>query len=372
MSTEDWDEDDDLSEEEFDAKYAEEWEDDGDVITIEAHLEAMEKLGIDTREHDRRYFCLQRKGSSYFGDYPAIYFKRVTLNDPYRIEQLRWKTQLNSSKHWDRVMVLRQEILKLGGECFIPVDPKDLDEDLDTNDNLSEEEREEEREKRSLPRRVHVEESQDGSHHCNYDNQFWCYEEPRHEGTEMEVIAAAAALGEWEQVTKPERLKRAEDPAKLALGARYEHEMDRGQALRDKCGHLDKLLAQSIMSIGVLPQGTSLADQLVRVFLNDRIYYFKVKHGDYYQAEYNLWPRPSDLADIRPPRRFEIDDSVVGLKDEAVRSRFGEPIKKSKGEGKASIWHYPKGRIVFSHDGGYYAEVIKIEKTQPAGSCSLG
>jgi hypothetical protein len=358
---EDWeDEDADLSEEEFDAKYSED-DEDGVVLTEEEHRAMMTKLGYDTRWNDPSYIRLRQGGDYRFRkSSPDVYIKRVTLNDPRRIERLRWKAYLNVKAIWARRAALREEIVATaGGECFVPADPHDHSLD-------DEEISEPERERYSLPSRVVVEEARDSGHYINTDHDFWKYQEPEHNGTEMEFIAAAAHLGEWEQVIKPDRIKRSQDPAKLALGARYRHNQLREYALSDKCHLLNEMLSFSIIETGVLPYGHHFVDKRVMVRLNGRIYFFKVKR-DYQQSDYDLWPHPGDLDEVFPPSQFWVDDSLLGLKSNHVQTRLGEPIERRSTDDDQSVWVYPDGEIVLSGHG-YYSKVLEVRPLQPAGA----
>lgn len=355
---EDWeDEDADLSEEEFDAKYAD--DEDGVVLTEEEHRAMMTKLVYDTRWNDPSYIRL-RQGNSYgVRKTSDVYIKRVTLSEPYRIERLRWKAYLNIKALWARRAALSEEIVAAGGECFVPVDPHD--HSLDGEDVS-----EPERERYSLPSRVVVEEARGGGHYFSHDYDFWKYQEPEHNGTEMEVIAAAAHLGEWEQVIKPDRIERSQDPVKLALGARYRHNQTREYALTDKCHLLNEMLSFSIIETGILPHGLDFVDKQVLVHLNGRNYFFKVKRG-YQQPAYDLWPLPDDLDDVVPPTRFMVDESLVGLKSNHVQTRLGEPIKRRSTDDDQSVWVYPDGEIVLS-GSGYYSKVLEVRPLQPAGA----
>ena len=333
---EDWDEDDEA------------WEDE-EPLTEEEHLDLMRANGVDTRGFDPRYVCL-RRGDTY-SRRSSFFVKRTTLNDPQRIERLRWKAYLNYQNHFACGSDIADGIIALGGECFIPVDWDELNAD----DELSEEQRE----RLSHPRRVYAEKSRHGcGYSINYDDRFWGYEEPRHSDTEMEVLAAAGALGEWEQITKPERVGRAKDPAKLALGARYRHHEARGWALGAKCQLLNEMLSRSIIMTGILPPGPEFADRTVRVHLNGRIYFLKVRL-DYQQPEYERWPMPDDPGDVYPPAKFKIDNSLIGLRPEAVMTRFGEPTKKLR-KGKTEVWYYPEGQVVFDGVDNYYARVTGV------------
>jgi hypothetical protein len=280
---------------------------DVEVMTMEEHYASM---GMDYREHDPNYYCIRQ--ASHYGYYSkskktSVYVKRTTLNHPVRIEALRWKAYLNYAKHWDRQEVLVEELEATPDkEAFIPVDEEELKEDWfagPDGDTMTEEEREE----HCRPRRVLIREDRDGSPcHATYDDSFWKYDPPEFdEEVAMEVIAAAGCHGEWELVTLPARIKRAEDPAKLDLGRRYQHEVRRGHALEDKCYLLNRMLEVSIVNSDVLPSADHPVPKMVRVRLNSRLYFFKVGRGGHRSAESNLWPVPDDHDEIEITGSFE-------------------------------------------------------------------
>jgi len=284
----------------------EEWDDGGsETMTMEEHYASM---GMDFREWNPHYYCLRRASNSTFSSNRrnAVYVKRTTLDHPVRIEALRWKAYLNYAKHWDRKAVLTAEMETLPDkECFIPPDQEELKEWFEgkDGDTLTEEERE----RHCRPRRVLVrEEDRSEDHFADYDDSFWDYEMPKHDKeVAMEVIAAYGCLGEWELVTLPAQIKRSEDPVKLDLGRRYQHEIRRGHALEDKCYLLNELLVASILNSDVLPKDVLLIPKMVQIRLNGRLYFFKVGRGGHRTAETNLWPVPDDYDEIEITESFE-------------------------------------------------------------------
>lgn len=274
-------------------------EDEGCVaVTEEEYYAELRERGIDTREWDPAYYCL-RRASTGLVKKPAVFVKRETLLDAIRIERLRWKAYLNYARHMDRQEALTQEMKALPDqECFIPVDEEELQQSIEEFKKRGEPLSEEDIHRYSRPRRAYVQDDYSGETWSSYDDRFWDYEEPEHDKqVAMEVIAAAGCLGEWELVTLPAREKRAQDPVKLDLGARWQYETRRGLALQDKCYLLNELLTASILNSDLLPEGPAHVQKLVRVRLNERIYFFKI--GRHHKsAEHGLWPVPSDYDEV--------------------------------------------------------------------------
>jgi hypothetical protein len=359
-------EDEDLTEEEFDTKYGDE---DPCEIGCEEHLKWCDDLGIDKREYDDRFIQFRRGRTRH----DTRYIRRTTLNDPQRIERLRWKAYQNYEAHFDRHKLLKKEIAALGGECFIPHNPvsfaREMKEMEERGDPLSEEDMY----RYSQPRRVHIAKCYAADDYVTYGDHFWEYRPPKHGGTDMEVIAAAGALGEWEKITRPDREKRSQDPAKLALGKRYQHEVRRGQQTESRCYELNEILGLSVVLTGLLPKGPTRHQRVVMVHLNGRIYPFKVGQGQNGEPDSTSWPVPSDYDPIHPPAQFKIDDSLVGLTREHIQTRFGQPSEISHPTNKSQAWHYPTGIIRFGDGSGLGSKVLSVE-TEPAGAetCSLG
>lgn len=355
--------DDDLTEEEFDAKYGEDCE----VMTMEQHLDWCAEAGVDSRAYDDRYIVIRR--ANIYNNTGGIYVKRTSLGSPYRIERLRWKAFKNYERHWERSLAIADEVKASDNqECFIPHDPVSFKQQLKEAEERDDPLTDEQIEHYSYPRRVHNRKMSCDDDYVTYDDDFWEYQEPSHGNTEMEVIAAAGALGEWEQIIKPERIKRSKDPVKLALGARYEHEVGRGFALRERCHSFNRMLELAIVMTGTLPEGPRRYQKKVKVHLNGRIYFFNVGRQNPTAAD-DLWPTPGDLDDITPPKRFVVDQSLVGLGRDQVRTRLGEPAKVTMSD-ERTVWHYGEDQVFFETKG-HYAKVVEV---QPAGAvgCSSG
>lgn len=277
------------------------WDDeDEDCVTVtqEEYLAELYGRGIDAREWDPNFYCLRRASTSTYNPSPAIYVRRETLLEPIRIERLRWRAYLNYAKNIEVRAGLKDEMKKLpDAECFVPHDEEEFQKSVEESAARGEPLTEAQIERYSHPRRVHVE-ADYSDDWVRYDDDFWTYEEPEHDKeVAMEVIAAAGCLGEWEQVTLPARIERAKDPAKLALGARWQHASHREIRLQDRCFLFNQLLAASILNSDVLPEGPRLVQKLIRVRLNDRIYYFNVgRHSK--SANFDLWPVPSDYDEV--------------------------------------------------------------------------
>ena len=277
----------------------------GELVPYSDYLEELRELGHDPRQYDHEnYHCLRHRDA--YRDKAAVYIKKATLTDPLRIEEIRWKAFQNYESHFVRNELLSAEIRSAPDkECFIPVDWDDLNKTIkkykEDNEPLSEEDIE----RYSHPRRVASIEGISGEQWTSYDDNFWEYREPKHAGTDMEVIAAAAHLGEWEQIFKPARVKRSEDPAKVDLGRRWKHEERRGTALREKCYLLNEMLSVSILLSTVLPKGPIRHQKLVWVTLNGRRYPFNVGRG-YNTAEDKLWPVSGDYNEITIVGKIEL------------------------------------------------------------------
>jgi len=343
-----------------------EWEEVAeDAVPQEVWLAEMAADGREVRHWDPAWTTLRRGGWGSNGKCNDVFIKKATLGQLHRIERLRWRALLAIQTLWIRRYELRKEIAALSeSECFIPVDPDDLakwkkEEEAEEN---GEPLTEKEIARYSQPRRVHIE--VDGeTHHISRDDDYFLYEAPEHNGTEMEVIAAATHQGEWEQDILPARLKRASDPAKLAMGTRWRRLGQREIAQSTKCHHMNEMLALAISTVGVLPDGPEHIRKRVNVRLNGRAYPFKVNRG-YVEPDYPLWPVPDDLSEIVPPEQFVLDDSLIGVREDAVQARLGEPESKDK-----SGWHYPAGTVVFNGKSGYYVKVVEVRQRRPAG-CS--
>lgn len=233
------------------------------------------------REWDPNYYCLRRPDNSSFAPKdrrPGIFVSRETLLEPLRIERLRWKACVNYQKHLSRNAKLIEEIADLPNrECFIPPPSRKVEAE------------------KSYPERVYAECDHNGVVCVTHDSSFWNFEEPEHDPmVDMEVLAAAAAEGKWRRESLPEMLKRASDPVKLAVRARYQHETDRGRHLRDRHRLANDLLAASIINSDLLPKGPRYYRRLVRVRLNDRVYFFKTGCS-FKEAAFDIWPEPDDF-----------------------------------------------------------------------------
>ena len=252
--------------------------------------EFCEEQGLDSRVWDPNYVCIRRAETGRYSR-PGVYVRKETLLDPLRIEKLRWKAYLNLKNGWEATFKLKEEVcLQEHKECFIPPDL----EAVSKIENISEEEVWQ----YSQPRRVSHQETHGLSDYITYDDDFWIPPNPKHdEQVAMEVIAAAAVMGDWDHKTLPDRLTRSQDPVKLALGARWHHTQEREAALLAKCHDLNKLLARAILCSELLPKSDLYIHKMVRVHMNERIYYFKTGRG-HKAAEYDLWPEPADLTDV--------------------------------------------------------------------------
>jgi hypothetical protein len=281
----------------------------GDSIPYSEYLKMLREDGYDPRQFDHEnYICLRREGRSFDRDAPAVYIKKTTLLEPLRIERLRWQAQVNWSAHFDRQRKLVEELKGMPGqECFIPHDPVKFAESMKRYEERGDPFTPEDIERYGHPRRIAMGEMSSGETYSSYDDDFWDYEAPEHAGTDMEAIAAAAHLGEWEQIIKPSRIERSKDPTKLDLGARWQHEARREMALGRKAGLLNDMLARSICLSTLLPEGPSRFRERVWVVLNGRRYAFLV--GQHYKSpDMDLWPNTRSLADIVVTGKIELKE----------------------------------------------------------------
>jgi len=339
-----------------------EWEEDDCVpYSQEELLAELKSKGMEWRHSDPTYICMRRRGWGI--NSKDNFVKKATLGHLHRIERLRWQCYLNMRTLWARRHNLRREISDTDNcECFVPVDWDEL-ENWKKGHKGEEPLTEEEIAQRSHPMRVRVEPHGDDSYTIGrHHGDFFAYEEPKHSGTEMEVIAAATHLGEWEQEILPDRIKRSQDPVKLALGKRWQHLEDRETALMAKCHFMNELLSLAIMTLEILPEGPDYVRKRSHVRLNGRAYPFDVGQS-YSEPAFKFWPMPDDLNDVSPPESFAVDESLVGIRADAVQARLGEPDRVD-----GLMWIYASGTVIFA-GSSYYGKVVeRIEQPQPAGS----
>lgn len=323
----------------------------------------LESRGYDIRRNHDLYVQLRNWGGG--GD---VFVKRSTLSNPTRIEALRWKAYQYLTRQWGGSSTHYDEIFAMDNhEAFIP------DECYDHTRTKKERKAAKKRRGRRppTPRRIVVSDDSGYGLSLTYDDQYWRFEEPKHQGTEMEVIAAAGELGKWEQVTLPARIAGISEE-KLALGRRYHHRQLRGQRRMTTCYRLNELLSLSVLLTGVVPDSSDiLTDKTVHVLLNGRRYPF-ITRRSYVSADTERWPQPDNIPDVTPPEQFELDESLVGRTNEQVRTRLGQPIKEKDVKRGISVWYYPEGEVVFSSLKPHYGKVKEVRVKQPAGACSLG
>jgi hypothetical protein len=320
------------------------------VCSQEEWLAELAANGEDNRQFDPRYVCLRRvRRGDLLDNEPAVYAKKATLGHVTRIEKIRWQTQLNLHRFWDRRADLCKEVLDAGGECFIPVGAPSL---YNAKGRMAAE----------YPRRVVVEKSRDyDGLSTHYDDDYWTFRPTKHNGTEMEVVAEAIEHGEWEQVILPKRIADIVSPPKAALGRRWRHMECRERRLREHCELLNEMLKLAIQFTGLLPRGHNLVERDVIIEINGRRYPFSVR-GDYPNSEDRKWPRPDDIPDVIVPDSFALDETLVGVSADAVRTRLGEPAT-IKEMGNKHVWRYPEGTVFFTKVGGWPPKVNSVDLT---------
>jgi len=338
-----------------------EWEEDvGVPYSQEEWLAELKAKGMKWRHSDPTYICVSRKGWGI--NQKDIFVKKATLGHLHRIERLRWQCYLNMRTLLARRHNLRKEVSATDNrECFIPVDWDEV-ESWKKGHKGKEPLTEEAIARYSNPRRIVIESNGDEWYTITRPHgDFFAYEEPKHSGTEMEVIAVATHLGEWEQEILPDRIKRSQDPIKLALGKRWQHLDRRETALGNRCHFMNELLSLAITTLEILPEGPDFVRKRSHVRLNGRAYPFDVGKG-YSEPAYKFWPTLDDLNDVFPPETFAVDESLVGIRADAVQARLGEPERVDNLK-----WIYASGTVVFAKSS-YERRVERIEQPQLAGS----
>ena len=205
-----------------------------------------------------------------------------------------------------------------------------------------------------LPRRLLVQPSAYTLLSVTYDDAFWVHRPTKHGGTPLEVIASAGEVGEWEQITRPQRLAQI-TPEKLEVGARYRKLQQRIRSLSEWGAKLNEALFLSIIYCDVLPEAPPIGEKLVSVEINGRRYPFIVNpsYGQH-QADYDHWPLPGDLDTITLPESWSLDDSLIGKSRNVVRTRHGEPERKIRSRKSSSfegnIWIYGNIGVAFESD----------------------
>lgn len=334
-----------------------EWEEAGDAIPQEVWLAEMKAAGEEYRHWDPEWVEIQSRNS--LDKKPPRFVRKQTLGQIARIERLRWTAYARIVGCYERKTALCEEMKALPHqECFIAQNPKHLErsiaEAIDKGEPLSSEEIFQ----YGQPRRVVMKESRhkDGFY-AHYDDDFWEYQKPKHGNNPMEVIAAAAHLGEWEQIILPDRIERAKDPAKLDLGKRYRHQEKREFRHQEWCYRANALLDKAILLSEILPRHEAPYDKRVVVLINGRQYPYKIRHN-YAQPDFDHWPLPDDIDPVVVVEDgFAFDDSLIGRSHDAVRVRFGSPLKIEK-----NVWVYEQGCVVFSDDkNSYYTRVRAVE-----------
>ena len=255
-----------------------------------------EEMGIDHREWHNGYVRI-RSGDSY--GRRAVYVKLTTLSDAVRIEKLRWRSLLAYHAHCARSAKLMAEIhAQPDNECFVPTDAEEIEQQIE-KESVTDEEASTLRRWAAHPRRIAVRrERYERKLVMVYDDRFWDYEPEDHQGTDFEVLAAAGALGEWEQITLPARVKRSEDPAKLDLGARWQQEEIRGRRLLDRFWVLNEILATSILRSEIFKDDSRRTKKRAHAVINGRRYPFHLEAYGHVSADYDTWPSPNSAPDV--------------------------------------------------------------------------
>jgi len=318
----------------------------GPPLSQEEYLDRLRAEGRDTRPYDPSYI--------HINGYRPIWVKRSTLRQVRRIERIRWRLLERSTALWDRRLELVKEIHANGGEFFVA--PKISDDELAELDD-------EDRAEALLPSYFSVENRYYGLS-TNEDHDYWKYKPTKHGGSEMEVIAAAAELGEWEQVILPGRLVRSQDPVKLEYGRRFAHLEETERGVFNRSGTISMILARAIIELHVLPEGRDYGKDQVFVEINGRNYPFNVAKT-YAEPDMERWPHPRSLPNVRiESDEFPFDGALKGFRKDVVRTRYGEPqsIVKSK---TGDTWIYPQGAVQFERTS--YHDVVVEVNVQPAG-----
>lgn len=234
---------------------------------------------------------------------PAFYpyngykhLRRTSLQDPERIERLRWRQLLRYHEVWTPRWIdvcARIEHLR---EAFVGCP------------------------KRSI--RLIYE-----SHGISEDSDYW----------EMKEESPLRSLAKAASVTD-EKLKAGSDYMR-ARAASYAH--------HTRVRRLNDLLERSVQELQFLPAGQAYDRRRVTVRLNGRDYAFELGYKP--KALTDQWPAPGHMICEVP--QFKIDESLIGLYRELVRTRFGEPpltFSSRKADRWENIWVYGAVGVRFS------------------------
>lgn len=322
--------------------------DDGQFLSQYDLVAQIREEGGNWKEFDASYVCLI--SPQLYGDedrqHRGAYAPKALLGNVPRVEKLRWKAAQKLARLRDRWTALYREVFKAGGECFIA---------RNEPSRFSRKRRVE----ADYPIRVEVMKSSyeaDGLS-SHYDADFYKYDPTPHNGTDMEVIASAAELGEWEQIILPERLARAYDPKKLEMGHRWRHIEVREQALMARLNTFNEMLKRAVILVDVIPRSPPHRKTTFVVQINGRTYPFIGNGGEYISATFEEWPNPDNPTAIVVSDAFAFDETLIGRSADAVRTRIGEPALIIDGV----VWRYPQGTVTFKK--GHYGTVISVDQT---------
>lgn len=316
--------------------------------------------GREWRHWDPAYQEIRLRSRS--AGMPYCFVKKATLGQIARIERLRWKAYLIYRKRCNRVQEICKEIYANGNDAFIPVTEKAVQAEVARWVRDGEQLSNEQLTVFRYPSRIRCRPSPyfEGALSVMLDDDYWLYMPPKCGTTDMEIIAAASHLGEWEQEILPSRIQHASDPKRLELGRRYTHGEALRQASFSRTTSLDDLLSAAVLSASVLPEGKPYIEDRITVSVNGRQYPFCVGPYTCAQAIYKDWPRPTDPAPVVIPERFALDESLIGVASRAVQVRLGEPLQKDR-----YCWAYPTGVVHFNHATNVYDCVVAWIEQRP-------
>lgn len=270
------------------------------------------------------------------------HLRRTSLGRLHHIESLRWKVLLDRERAYAAKLEALRDIERLGFAYTNLV----LDEGYDGS---------------SYPRRLNLEEShyslvgvsvKEDKSHWNVDNK------DRHRSVLHELAEVGRVL-EWDRDTLPGLLAEVTEE-RLEAGNRWWRADRRTWDTRRRLDKLEELIADGVRECRICPVGREHVARLYTVMLNGRPYQFEGTYTSV-KALPRYWPLPDDAATITPPQRFAVDETLIGQREDVVRTRLGPPEMMIKTRKKChmfgNVWIYGAAGVRFSED---YRLVDKI------------